>query len=744
MKCLTRFLTLCVALVGVTFPASSLLFGQTVTPAATSYSFGSINVCPSGKATPTPCSATHTVSFDVAAGTTIGGIDIVLQGAPNLDYKAKADDTSTTLCAAKLYTEATTCTVDVTFAPLLSGGRKGAVEILGGNGALLATSYVSGIGVGPQIAFSPATQVSHAVVGDPGFDPLELAVDGGGNLFFTVEESTGAHLLEELTAASGYTQRMVLTTIVNVTAMTVDGAGNLFLVDIPLGQKNEEVRELFANGAYTGAKVLLSDTENSLAIAVDGAGNLFMAGFDGLVREYLAAGGYTTNKTLGSGFNLPQGLAIDGSGNIFVADTNNDAVKEIVAASGYTTIKTLNSGLGEPEGLAVDAAGNLFAIDIGLGLIEIVAAGGYTTTNTLLNDKYPTGVAVDGNGNIFTSDIYKGKIVELLRSQPPSLQFAPTDVDSTSDGPLSVTAQNIGNATLTGSGLAFTDSDDFTRAAGSGTPPDCTSSFSLSPGAECNLGVDFTPAAAGTLSGSLVLTDNALNTTAATQSIPLSGNGITAGGPVAHVSATALNYGSIAFPGTATKSLTITNTGGGKLTIGPSTASQDYKVTGSTCAGGITTGSCVLQVEFNPTMIGSHPDTLTLATNGPTNPGISLTGTAAGVSASSLNGVEQLSPITSVGFGTIYFPSTSNVEELYIYEVGLSGPVTAQLSIDGPDYKITANRCSTSGVTQYGCYVAIEFSPLTLGGHYEHLTITPSVGAPSTIELIGTAGGTVP
>jgi hypothetical protein len=196
MKCLARFPTLCVALVGVSFPASSLLFGQTVTPATTSYSFGSINVCLAGKATPAPCSVTHTVSFDVAAGTTIGGIDIVLGGAPGLDYKAKADDTSTTLCAAKLYTEATTCTVDVTFAPIAPGGRSGAVEIVGGNGALLATTYISGIGTGPQIAFNPPTQVDHGLAGFGGTFPRVAAVDGAGNLFVVVNDGG---MLEELT-----------------------------------------------------------------------------------------------------------------------------------------------------------------------------------------------------------------------------------------------------------------------------------------------------------------------------------------------------------------------------------------------------------------------------------------------------------------------------------------------------------------------------------------------------------------
>ena len=79
--------------------------------------FGSINVCPSGATTPAPCSKTLTLTFNIPAGTTIGSISYLTLGAQNLDFKAKANDTSTTLCSAKTYSSATTCTVDVTFAP---------------------------------------------------------------------------------------------------------------------------------------------------------------------------------------------------------------------------------------------------------------------------------------------------------------------------------------------------------------------------------------------------------------------------------------------------------------------------------------------------------------------------------------------------------------------------------------------------------------------------------------------------
>jgi hypothetical protein len=708
MKYKLRFLILCVVLVGVTFPASSLLYGQTVTPATASYSFGSINVCPSGKATPAPCSATHTVSFSVAAGTTIGGIDIVLGGAPGLDFKAKADDTSTILCTARPYTEAATCTVDVTFTPLSPGARNGAVELLGGNGALLATTYVAGIGVGPQIAFSPPTRVFHSLVGGDNFSPQLVAMDGSGNLFLAVYDYVvgGGEAVQELTAASSYNGGRTLTTLVsNVIAMAVDGAGNLFLVDQRPGEANEEVRELFANETYTATRILIRDIDFN-GMAIDGGGNLFFTSIANGVQEYLAASGYTTVKALGSGFSQAKGLAVDGSGNIFVGARESNSIMEIVAAGGYTIVKTLTNNGGSPA--AVDAAGDIFFIGVyqneQIFLGEVVAAGGYTTVDKLYS-------------------------------------FAPTHVDSTGS-PLAIMAQNIGSTALTASGLAFTDSDDFIHAAGSTTPPDCTASFSLAPGAECNLSIDFTPASAGMLSGSLVLTDNAGNATAATQSIALSGNGITAGGPVIHVSATALSYGSVAYPGTATKSLTITNTGGGRLIINPSANGPSYKITGNTCTGGITTGSCVLQVEFDPVSVGPHPVSLTLATNGPTNPIIPLTGTATGIFAI---GPDEIS-ITSIDFGTIYFPSQFNSAAISVDDVGVPGPITVQASIDGPDYKVTENDCLSPGImpASVSCAIYIEFSPVSRGGHWEHLTLIPSVGSPSTIELTGIAGGTVP
>jgi hypothetical protein len=196
-------------------------------------------------------------------------------------------------------------------------------------------------------------------------------------------------------------------------------------------------------------------------------------------------------NTIGSGFDLPNGVAVDGSGNVFVADYFHNAVKEIVAVNGVvsssSTVNTIGSGF------------------------------------TL-----PIGVAVDGSGNVFVADYGNNAVKEIDRSDPPTLSFASTLVGSTSsDSPQSVLFQNSGNQQLTATSL--TVGANFGHVPGSGTPEDCTvgtASFSLAPGASCNLSISFTPTASGPLSSAATFTDNALNLNPATQSISLQGTGL--------------------------------------------------------------------------------------------------------------------------------------------------------------------------------------------------------------------------
>jgi hypothetical protein len=132
---------------------------------------------------------------------------------------------------------------------------------------------------------------------------------------------------------------------------------------------------------------------------------------------------------------------------------------------------------------------------------------------------------VDGNGNLYVGDYQNLAVKEIDFSDPPSLTFPNTTIGSQSAAQ-SVTVQNIGNATLSAVAPGLTVGANFTQVAGSGTPADCSATFSLSPGESCNISINFSPAGIGLLQSTATLTDNALNITpSASQVIELSGTG---------------------------------------------------------------------------------------------------------------------------------------------------------------------------------------------------------------------------
>jgi uncharacterized protein (UPF0297 family) len=493
------------------------------------------NVCPRGQTTPAPCSETFTFVFNIPAGTTITGVSILTTGFPNLDFQAQADDTSTTLCTPQIYPTATTCTVDVTFAPLYPGARAGAIEILAGTGNVLAETGIYGIGTAPAIAFSPANQSS--LTGGPGFkfgQPASVAIDGDGNLFVA---DFGNDAVYEMLAAGGYTTVNTLGggfAFGGPAGVALDGAGNVFVADF----YKKALYELPAVGGYTIVNQLASFIFGQPTdVALDMNGNLYVSTLNA-VYEILAAGGYTTVNQLASGFTfgLPSGLAVDGNGNVFLSDATNVAMYEILAAGGYTTVNQLASGFAfkAPLGVSVDAAENVFVADGNFNnVFEILPADGYTQVVPLgAGLGAPQSITAGENGNLYISDFGNGGSVPpsiqlIQRSQPPSFSFASTAVGSTStDSPQSVVIQNIGNQPLDAipPGLLVTG-PNFVQVPGSGTPEDCTSSFTLTPGATCNLSLSFEPQSAGPITSTAVFTDNALNANPAIQSIALSGTG---------------------------------------------------------------------------------------------------------------------------------------------------------------------------------------------------------------------------
>jgi len=483
------------ALLLLTGAFSAPAHAQSVTFAGNQIDFGSVNVCPSGQNSPAPCSQTLTLNYNVAATTTFGATPNVLtQGAPNLDFKLAGNTCTGTVFAGG------TCEMNVTFAPLVPGGRMGAVQLTDSSNNLLVTTLIYGIGQGPAIAFGPGVQTTVSVngLGYPG----GIALDGVGDLF--IVDGSKNRVLE--VPPGGGTPAVVGSGLSGPTAVAVDGAGNIFIGDL----NNNRVVEVPAGG---GAQITVNTGNYTLSrpygVAVDGAGDIFIAdGGNNRVLEIPAGGGAPT--TVGSGLSNPHAVAVDGTGNVFIGHAG-PVVEVLAGGAGQTTVNTGSYTLEGTYGLAVDGAGNVFITNpIYSQVLEVPAGGGPTTTvgNTL---SFPFGVALDGTGNIFISNYYG--VVEVERAQAPSLTFAATAVGHTSsDSPQAVTIQNIGNQPLNAiaPGLVVTG-PNFLQVGGSGSPVDCNSGFALAPGATCNLSLSFKPQGASPPPSTAVFTDNSLN-----------------------------------------------------------------------------------------------------------------------------------------------------------------------------------------------------------------------------------------
>jgi hypothetical protein len=331
--------------------------------------------------TTTSPAITTVVTF-TASGTLAAPIGVYTQGAANLDFNFVSGGT----CApGTTYTIGQTCTVAFTFTPTHPGLRYGGISLADSTGSLLANSYIYGIGNGPQLVYSPATQT---LLGSGFSFASGVAADGNGNLFVS-DNLTNVDGLSEI-FANGSSR--TIGTFPAAQDVAVDGSGNVFLAN----HRNTVSEVLAVNGTIPTTPTIRTISTSFAALngmKVDANGNVFLAsgssaGTDDAVYEILAVNGVIpaspTILTLGgnsSGFASPTGIAIDLIGNIFVSDENNNAVYEMPAVNGVIpaspTIRTLGSSFSEPTNVALDIAGNLFVADYGNHAVkEILAVNG--------------------------------------------------------------------------------------------------------------------------------------------------------------------------------------------------------------------------------------------------------------------------------------------------------------------------------------------------------------------------------
>jgi hypothetical protein len=183
-----------------------------------------------------------------------------------------------------------------------------------------------------------------------------------------------------------------------------------------------------------------------------------------------------------------------------------------------------------------------------------------------------------------------------------------------------VTITNIGTANLTVSTLtitpnAATSATDFILSGSCGV---------LTPNANCNLNVAFSPNASGTTGpkgATLAVTSNATNAGPTTAQVALLGTAIPVPQPIVQLSATTVGFGNVIYGSTpARQVVTLKNTGTLALNISGinTTGNSDFTQT-NTCGSTVNPDqSCLISILFSPHALGARSGVLNILSNAPT------------------------------------------------------------------------------------------------------------------------------
>jgi hypothetical protein len=210
---------------------------------------------------------------------------------------------------------------------------------------------------------------------------------------------------------------------------------------------------------------------------------------------------------------------------------------------------------------------------------------------------------------------------------PPSVSVSPASVGFGSQPVGTTTSASV---TLTNSGATRVHFD--TVAVGTGSPAfsvsaDGCTGATLNPGANCVIGVHFTPSAAGAVSGQLDVSGSA-----GALGVPLSGTGVA--GRVS-VQPASLTFGRVRVgQQSAAAAITLTNSGNGTLNVGAVSLQgqdpADFAVASNSCTGAALApgATCSMAVAFHPAASGTRAATLAIASDDPVSPStVSLSGT---------------------------------------------------------------------------------------------------------------------
>jgi len=697
-------------------------------------------------------SAPQTITVTNFGGSPING----------LAFAATGGFAATNNCPA-LLVPAASCTVSVTFTPTTTGTTSGAINVNDDSYNLgsAQTLSLSGTGTVPAATITPTSlSFSSLVIGtsstaknvtvqSSGTGPLQvtnIAVTGpfsqtnncGGSIAPTA--SCTISVIFSPTAVGSVSG--VLTIADNAGSQTVTVTGNgsapvtfsssslsfgsLAVSSTSAAKTVTVTNRLTAALTFTGISI---PAGSPFAITSNTCGTGIAAGASctvGVTFTPAALGAATgTLSFADSAINSPQTVSLSGSGTAPVTLSASSLSFSTTAVGSTSSTKSVtltnhlsasltfsNIAVSGPFGIANNTCGTSVAAgaSCSVGVTFTPTATGAATGTLTFTDSAPGSpqtVNLNGTGSSSSSP------VTLSAS---SLNLGTVAVGSTSSA-VTVTLTNRQSTALSITSVGI--SGPFAIASNScGT--------SLAAGANCAVGVTFTPTATGAASGTLSFTDDASNSP---QKVTLSGTG---SAPVT-VSPSALNFGVIAVLSTSTsQTVTVTNTSAaavGFTTVGTTGDYADSTTCGSSIAVG---GYCTVAVTFAPTAAGTRTGLLTInLSTGPQT--VALTGIG---SSGFATGVLSLSP-SPVTFNNGYTIGDNPSRAVTVTNTSAVPAGIAGIAISGDPSLTERNNCPASLAAGATCTITVTFKPVAYGTFTSTLAVTESSGALDTASVTG-------
>jgi len=489
---------------------------------------------------------------------------------------------------------------------------------------------------------------------------------------------------------------------------------------VAAGLTSESVTGDFAISANTCGASLAPNTGCTLSISYSPT----VSGAEAGVLSVADSTGTQTAQLAGVG----ESLATDG-----LAPLNLAFPTQAIGTTGQAQQVTLtNNGDQALTLIAIQVSGDFSAVNqCGASL------AGHSSCAVVVSF-VPTQVGME-NGTLIVSDMLRSQTVTLsgtgvappsISASPTSLVFGTFSVGQTSPVQV-VTLTNTGGVTL--SNLDFAVTGDFAIAAGAGT---C--GLTLAVGAQCLVGVTFTPSQTGQLVGRLTVGATELGKPVL---VALGGTGV----PDSGISATpvSISFGNYAVgQSSPVQPVTVTNNGGVPLTHLAWAVTGDFALpsSASTCGTSLAVGAqCQIGVVFAPSQAGTRTGLLTVTAKELSAP-LTVTLSGTGLTTPALS-----ASAGSISFGNDPVGQTSSAQTVILTNGGgatltnLVAAVTGDFAIQtGGSGAGGASACGQTLAVGTNCAISLTFTPSQAGARSGALTLSATeLSAPLTVALSG-------